>query len=402
MTKENRLVTTFNYAVKTSDPMKIDQVCSAPFILTSDWDQLKSLPAELLLRIYKNTVERADCHDVKRGMRVFSAYLLERQMITMDDYVSLFGGQAANYLSVGKDNQFYAMKGIQDATDITYIYSRAKHGSIEDIRFLAGIVITMFSQSLDDTSSHWRKLFETARANGDCVVLMTTGWRNVPSTANVLYDIVVGHINLKLGLMGLPTIISIKLPRIAPPCENYASLSPEERDLVNQTQDHVIPDKNLYQWSGVHVIFGDDVLVTGATADKVYFESMRNGAKSFQAIYPVAINPVVALSDASVEERLNMVAVNGCLDEVVSKLLSNADYQPILRTLRLLFRKQNYLALADFLPRVPDATWLKLYVSALGNDFFQQKECIASLELLKDHLIRIGLLNSNGMLPTIR
>ena len=363
---------------------------------------MKSLSAEQLLCIYKNTVERADYHDVKRGMRAFSTYLLERQIITMSDYVSLFDGQAANHLSVGKDDQFYDMKRIQDATDITHIYSRAKHGSIEDIRSLAGIVITMLSQSLDDTSSHWRKLFETARANKDSVVLMTTGWRNVPSTANVLYDIVVEHINLKLGLMGLPTIISIKLPRIAPPCENYASLSLEERELVNQTQDHVIPDKNLYQWAGVHVIFGDDVLVTGATADKVYFESMRNGAKTFQAIYPVAINPVVAFSDAAAEERLNMVAVKGSLDEVVATFLSHVDYQPILRTLRLLFSKRNYLALMDFLPQVPDSTWLKLYVSALGNDFFLQEECTASLALLKGHLSQVGLLNASGMMPTIR
>ncbi|MEN1480692.1 hypothetical protein AAIH16_45020, partial [Pseudomonas aeruginosa] len=73
----------------------------------------------------------------------------------------------------------------------------------------------------------------------------------------------------------------------APPCEDYASLSTEEREHVNLVQDHVIPAENFYRWSGVHVIFGDDVLVTGSTADKVLYESMNNGAKSFRAIYPV-------------------------------------------------------------------------------------------------------------------
>jgi hypothetical protein len=294
------------------------------------------------------------------------------------------------------------MKTTQDATGLARIYSRAKYGSIEDIRFLAGIVITMLSQALDDPGSHWRRLFATAKANGDNVVLMTTGWRNVPSTANVLYDIVVEHINLKLGHMGLPTIINVKLPRIAPPCENYASLTPQERERVNLVQDHVIPDKNFYQWSGVHVIFGDDVLVTGATADKVYFESMRNGAKTFQAIYPVAIDPVVALREAATEERLNMVAVKGGLDDVVAMFLSHADYQPILRTLRLLFSKRNCSALTDFLPRVPEATWLRLYASALGNDFLRQEDCINSLVLIKDHLTQAGLLDASGMISAIQ
>lgn len=382
--------------------MKIDQVGFAPTILPSDWEHLKSLPAKKLLHIYKNSIERTDYYDTKKEIRAFSAYLLERNIITMEDYVSLFGGQAANHLSVDKDNQFYDMSGIHDMTDLTHIYSRAKYGSIEDIRHLAGIVITMLSRSLDDTSSHWRKLFETSKESGESVVLMTTGWRNVPSTANVLYDIVVEHVNVKLGLMRLPTIVNIKLPRIAPPCENYASLSFEERELVNQMQDHVIPSKNLYQGGGVHVIFGDDVLVTGATADKVYFESMRNGAKTFQAIYPIAINPIVALNDAAIEEKLNMVAINGSLDNVVATLLSHDDYQPILRTLRLIFGKRNYLALVDFLPLVPTKTWLKLYLSALSNDFFLQEECIVSLTLLKNYLTQVGLLNANGMLPTIR
>lgn len=40
---------------------------------------------------------------------------------------------------------------------------------------------------------------QDAKACGDCVVMMTTGWRNVPSTANVLYEIVVEAVNLRLA-----------------------------------------------------------------------------------------------------------------------------------------------------------------------------------------------------------
>lgn len=53
-----------------------------------------------------------------------------------------------------------------------------------------------------------------AKEEGESVVMMTTGWRNVPSTANVLYDIVVEEINLTLAHKGLPTIINVKLPRL--------------------------------------------------------------------------------------------------------------------------------------------------------------------------------------------
>lgn len=213
----------------------------------------------------------------------------------------------------------------------------------------------------------------------------------------MLYDIVVEHINLKLAHLDLPTIINVKLPRIAPPCENYASLSTEERERVNLIQDHVIPDRNFYRWSGVHVIFGDDVLVTGSTADKVFFESISNGAKSFQAIYPVAIDPAQALGDARIEERLNMVKIKGTLDGTLGAILSHRDYLPILRTLRLVFGSLNYKMLPGFFPQVPTKCWLKMYKSALGNDFLQQDDCRPSLLILRDYLVRNELLSSDGI-----
>ena len=157
-----------------------------------------------------------------------------------------------------------------------------------------------------------------------------------------------------------------------------------------------MPAENFYRWSGVHVIFGDDVLVTGSTADKVLYESMRSGAKSFHAIYPVAIDPRVALVDASVEDRLNSVAVKQQLDDTVAELLSARDYQPILRTLRLLFGEGNRESLAAFLPKVPAPTWLRLYKSALGNEFLSQPQCAPSLVLLREYLTNGGLLNING------
>lgn len=366
-------------------------------LLSSHWSETAKAPLDLQLARFHQAASHMRPEDVKMGFRAFAADLLACNQISMHEYVSIFGGHALNCLSQDEAGVFRDMATGADASDLAAIYSRAKFGSAEDIRCLAWRVIDYLCAELDKSESRWVRLFHSAKSCGDNVVMMTTGWRNVPSTSNVLYAIVVEEINVKLAHMGLPTIINIKLPRIAPPCENYASLTTEERERVNLVQDHVIPAENFYRWSDVHVIFGDDVLVTGSTADKVLYESMLNGAKTFQAIYPIAIDPKVALIDAKIEERLNMVMIKNRLDDTLAVLLSEPNYQPILRTLRLVFSAENREAFASFLPRVPAQNWLFLYKSALGNEFLAQAECAPSLAMLKEYLTAAGLLSPNGM-----
>ncbi|MDH1669338.1 hypothetical protein [Stutzerimonas stutzeri] len=360
------------------------------------WSEVLNSPVDVQLAMFRQASAQPCADDVKTGFRAFAADLFARELVSMAEYVSIFGGTALNYLTPAEPGLFRDMVRGTDATALAGIYSRAKYGSVGDIQYLARQLIDYLCGELDRSDSQWSRLFRKAKACGDNVVMMTTGWRNVPSTANVLYEIVVEEVNVKLAHMALPTIINVKLPRIAPPCEEYASLSTDEREHVNLIQDHVIPAENFYRWSGVHVIFGDDVLVTGSTADKVLYESMRSGAKSFHAIYPVAIDPRVALGDASVEDRLNSVAVEQRLDDTVAELLSARDYQPILRTLRLLFGEGNRESLAAFLPKVPAPTWLRLYKSALGNEFLSQPQCAPSLVLLREYLTNAGLLSTNG------
>lgn len=360
------------------------------------WSEVLKRPVDVQLAMFRQASAQPCADDVKTGFRAFAADLFARKLVSMAEYVSIFGGTALNCLTPAGSGLFRDMATGTDATALAGIYSRAKYGSVGDIQYLARQLIDYLCGELDRSDSQWSCLFRNAKACGDNVVMMTTGWRNVPSTANVLYEIVVEEVNVKLAHLALPTIINVKLPRIAPPCEDYASLSTEEREHVNLVQDHVIPAENFYRWSGVHVIFGDDVLVTGSTADKVLYESMNNGAKSFRAIYPVAIDPRVALGDASVEDRLNSVVVEQRLDDTVAELLSARDYQPILRTLRLLFGEGNRESLAAFLPKVPAPTWLRLYKSALGNEFLGQVQCAPSLVLLRDYLTDAGLLSADG------
>ena len=352
------------------------------------WGELFDFSVEAQLSEFHKAAGRIQAGDVKAGFRRFSANLFEQGLIDIKDYTSIFGGHALSSLSLSESGGFYHIDSGADASGLAGVYSRAKYGSMSDIRYLAQLVVDYLSIELDTYGSHWLTLFQNAKRDGDSIVLMTTGLRNVPAAANIIYDIVVEDINVKLAHMSLPTIINIKLPRIAPPCENYASLSTEERERVNLTQDHVIPGDNFYRWSDVHVIFGDDVLITGATADKVLYESMNSGAKSFQAIYPVAIDPSIGLKDASVEDRLNRVVIKETLDDELASIINRAGYQPILRTLRVLFSSSNSADFEGFIPKVENEIWLKLYKAALGNDFLRQEKYTSSLVKLKDHLIK--------------
>lgn len=365
-------------------------------IVVRSWTEVLQASDDVQLELFRQAAARPSSGDVKPGFRAFAADLLGRGLIDMGEYVTILGGTALVCLEPGPHGRFHDMRTGHDAGELAAIYSRAKYGGVDDIRYLARCLVDYLYAELDDPCSQWTTLFQDAKACGDCVVMMTTGLRNVPSTANVLYDIVVEAVNLKLAHLALPTIINVKLPRLAPPCEHYASLSLEEREQVNLMQDHVIPSENFYRWSGVHVIFGDDVLVTGSTADKVLQESLRNGAKSFRALYPVAIDPRVALTDATVEDRLNSVVITHQLDDTLARLLSAPGYQPILRTLRLVFGEGNREELAAFLPKVPAPVWLDLYKAALGNEFLAQARCLPSLVLLRSYLVRLGLLDDAG------
>mgnify|MGYP000297465744 CR=1 FL=1 len=363
--------------------------------------QAGSQSADTLRTLFIEHAASGDPRLVQQGFRAFSAELLGRDLIGMDEYASLFGGHALYQLTVDAAGQLVHAHDGACAHALACRYSRAKYGSIEDIRFFAHRVTSALTAALDDAASPWRRMFERAGQHGEQVVMLTTGWRNVPSTANVLFEIVVEQVNFKLAYLQLPTLINVKLPRIAPPCENYASLTADERERVSAIQDHVLPASNFYQSPGVHVVFGDDVLVTGGTADKVYASAMANGAKSFMAIYPLLLDPVVALRDPAVEERLNMTSMSGTFDDAFASVLSDRDYVPILRSLRTLLDEQHQHALPAFLPSVPSRNLSRLYVSALNNEFLRDPRCAASLATLRAYLTREGALDAAGF-PLLR
>lgn len=324
----------------------------------------------------------ADCRRVRNN----AVDLLQDGVIAIGEYAALFGGQACHLLTRLPDGRFQDAAGNGDADALVRVYSRAKHGSRPDIERLVQAMVADLHTRLDDPATSLHATFEQAKAHGDHVVLFGTGLRNVPAASNVMCEMFVEEANMALVARGYPTIANVRLPRIAPPCDNYAQLSLEARVQVSLVQDHVLPDANFYRGNGVHVLFADDVIVTGATADKVYASAMAHGARSFHAIYPVLMDPVVALREPEVEDALNTCAVGAGIDDGLLDMLADPDHVLVLRTLRLVFSQQHHRGFPDLMRRVGRDRVRRLYRMALSADFNQHVKYAQSLAAARDYL----------------
>lgn len=125
-------------------------------------DEVRSLSDEEVQRLFAEMAGKNDFRLVKRGFRAFSANLLARGLIEMKDYAGIFGGQAVYQLTVDSDGRFVHVHGGGSAEALAKRYSLAKYGSVDDILFFADTVIAALEAALDDPSSAWRTMFETA------------------------------------------------------------------------------------------------------------------------------------------------------------------------------------------------------------------------------------------------
>lgn len=324
----------------------------------------------------------ADCSRVRND----SVALLQDGVIAIGEYATLFGGQACHLLTRSPDGRFQDATGNGDADELVRVYSRAKHGSMPDIEYLVQTMVADLRTRLDDPSTSLHATFEQAKVHGDHIVLFGTGLRNVPAASNVMCEMFVEEANMALVARGYPTIANVRLPRIAPPCDNYAQLSLEERVQVSLVQDHVLPDANFYRNSVVHVLFADDVIVTGATADKVYASAMAHGARSFHAIYPILMDPVVALREPELEDALNTCAVGADIDDGLLDMLVDPGNVLVLRTLRLVFSQEHHRGFLDLMRRVGRDRVRRLYRMALSADFHQNPKYAQSLAAAKGYV----------------
>ncbi len=275
-------------------------------------------------------------------------------------------------------------------------YSSAKYGSMKDIKFFAGLIVDLFDRLIGTPGTAFRRMLEEAAENEDYIVLMTPGFRNVKASANLIFELALPQINMRLINRSFPPIAELKLPRLASPCENYASLSEKEREITGFLTDHILPGPAFFEDRCIHVIFGDDIHITGSSSNKYRRECLESGARSFFSVYAVMMDPEIAFSKPSIEEALNSSRVTGKLDGSAFEILSQIDFNPVLRSLRLLLKKENYENLAAFLPLIPLQNVLKVYLSYMNNESLENENYRCSMSLLKQFLINKKALTAGG------
>ena len=302
------------------------------------------------------------------------------------------------FLTINDQNDFIDMRNYEDMSQLAKQYSLAKYGSIKDIKIFSNMIIKNVFREIDNPKSEFRNILEIAKKNNDYIVLMTPGYRNVKASANIIFDIALQHINTKLSIMRLPIIAKLKLPRLASPCENYASLTSEERKIAGLTTDHILPDNKFYENNNIHVIYGDDILITGSSSKKAESDALSKGAKSFTSIFSIVMDQKIALNNPSIEEYLNKFEVTEKLDNSAKEIFQQNDFIPVLRSLRLILNIDNLPDLKEFLNDIPNHNLLKTYIAYITNESLSNKKYIKSFEVLKEYLIMVNEINDNGLL----
>ena len=318
-------------------------------------------------------LRRKACHDLSSGS------------ISIEDYNNIF--KTITYANLSyNDSHFFSITESINATELSSIYSRAKHGSLEDISYLADKVASLFISQFDDEKSSIYQLFQILEIDLDILVLVVPGSRNIESSSNIIFDQALPKINLFLTKNDFPTIINVKLPRLDPPVENYASLSLEEREEISKVRDHILPDCNFYSGRNIHLFFGDDVLITGATADKVVSSALLKGAKSFHSIYTLVIDPILVNQMPEIEYILNTTCLKGDIcDEFISKVCTE-DVIPVIKTFNILLNKANFEGLKMSISRIPINTLDRLYLYAMSNGYNKNKDYCDSLSFIENYL----------------
>ncbi|MEY3442470.1 MAG: hypothetical protein RLZZ519_751 [Bacteroidota bacterium] len=292
----------------------------------------------------------------------------------------------------------------RDLSSAVALYSRFKFGDVDAIVALAKALTEKMLDALEAGGS-LREMFELAKIRGEFVSLTAPGVRNVVSASNFLMREVGLRVNVWLTENGLPTMIVRTLGRLSSGRANYAELTAKERGLREKTTQTIIPQSE-YEAFPSHVIFLDDIEVTGNTANRAKERSLSAGARSFHSLFVFRVDPELARQDAGIEHRMNHFEVSRQLDASAGNLLRHTDYQPVQRMLRLLLQPDNRGLLPGFLQAyVADHVLMRLYLGAMGNDYLwihaahpgERGDYGRSLDLMKQELKSRGLLDSRGM-----
>ncbi|WP_217544450.1 phosphoribosyltransferase family protein [Vibrio metschnikovii] len=320
-----------------------------------------------------------------KKLRQKTCEMLSRNEMSIDGYNKQFNTIAS--LNIAHDsNGFIYMQGKSDANDFAQTYSRAKHGSMKDIIALSEMVVLTFISQFDDTQSSIYQLFQGLDIDTDTLVLIVPGSRNIESSSNLIFDIAIRKINVFLARNNYPTIINVKLPRLDPPVENYAQLSQEEREEISKVRDHILPGEGFYKNRNVHLFFGDDVLITGATADKVVSSALQQGAKSFHSIYVAVVDPVLVERMPEIENVLNTSCLKGGICQTFIESVCNENLIPVMKTYNILLDPSNYESLTQKVACIPTNVLETLYIYAMNNGYNKHSKYKDSLLYVEKHL----------------
>ncbi|MEZ9105693.1 phosphoribosyltransferase family protein [Vibrio cyclitrophicus] len=330
--------------------------------------------------------ERSECSfEYFKELRKKSCDKICVNEMSVAEYSQQFNTIASTIISYDSSG-FHHMHNKGDANDFAQIYSRAKHGSMKDIIALSGMVVSTFIAQFDDEKSSIYQLFQGLDVDSDTLVLMVPGSRNIESSSNVLFDIAVREINVFLARNNYPTIVNVKLPRLDPPVENYAVLSQEEREEISKVRDHILPGEEFYNNRDVHLFFGDDVLITGATADKVVSSALQQGAKSFHSIYAAVVDPVLVAHTPEIESVLNTSCLKGDICQTFIKTVCNEQLIPVMKTYNILLEPSNYRDLTQKISCIPNKALETLYAYAMSNGYNSHSKYRDSLLFIDEYL----------------
>ncbi len=386
------------------------------FILTTDSDTESNLSKEekvnllieflgklddqmlqLLYKAASSTDGYSTNPKFKLAFQLVENELLERGLISIRQLNQANNRIVDRNVTLDSTGHFVDMETGEDLDYLIRKYSLAKFGAASEISSFARDLAKTFLAQLDDPRTGLLNLLERIKENCEFIVIFTPGSRNVKSASNIILAKAIEMINVDLTLRGLPTMIFSQLSRLESNTANYATLTAEERESRPDSTKTILPGVEFYA-NKVHVFFGDDVRITGTTADRIESSTYEHGAMTFHHIYTLLLDPRLAFKMPSLESDLNQYVVSGKLDESIEYILSQPDFEPVQRLVRLILHPDNKEELLQFLIKINNEALSKLYVASLNNDYLNDSRYAPSVQTLKQEMIERKLANSNGSL----
>lgn len=340
------------------------------------------------------------CSQLRR-LQQLESILLKHGILNASEADKRTARQSCYTVSFTSDGHLIDAVTGKDLDKVGHAYSLMKFGSAIDIQFFADRYFELFTNLFNDEKSSLRITFERAKKNHEYVAHLESGARNVEHSGFLIFDEAMRKINVFLALNSYPTIIRIRPHRLQVAPGNYASMTQAERANLAPATDHILPGKETYVHP-IHIIFSDDVRITGATADKVEAETLSRGALSYQDFYLMSVIPEQALHQPELESKLNYLAFTGHLDDTMRGILIQSGFRPVQRLLRVLLNESNRSGLRAFLSSgIPSENIKRLYIAALNNDYLSDPTSCDSVIILREVAEGLGLIDEQG-LPTTK